>query len=100
MLGIRCLVGTATVTLLAMVQGGMVPVPSGEIDKVHIRLESIREKCLVEDLPEKTVVLGTNSSPSSSASSLPLQLNIQQQVGRAIIMDVSTHHFNCSSLSV
>lgn len=29
-----------------------------EIDKVNIRLEGIREKCLVEELPEKTVVLG------------------------------------------
>ena len=58
MLGIRCLVGATAAALLVMVQGGMVPVPNSEIDKVHIRLESIREKCLVEDLPEKTVVLG------------------------------------------
>ena len=33
-----------------------------EIDKVHIRLEGIREKCLVEELPAKTVVLGKSPS--------------------------------------
>lgn len=34
------------------------PQGPSELEKVFIKLEGIREKCLVEELPEKTVVLG------------------------------------------
>lgn len=37
------------------------PVAIKEIDKVFLKLEGIREKCLVEELPEKTVLLGIHS---------------------------------------
>lgn len=38
-----------------------------ELDLVHVRLEGIREKCLVEDLPENTVVLIKHSASAWSS---------------------------------
>lgn len=33
---------------------------SQELGTVHMRLEGMREKCLVEELPENTVALGNS----------------------------------------
>lgn len=53
-------VGAVLLVLAGAMAGSNVPAPAAlqEIDHVHIRLEGIKEKCLVEELPEKTVVLG------------------------------------------
>jgi hypothetical protein len=34
-----------------------------ELGVIHMRLEGMREKCLVEDLPANTVCLGTPPNP-------------------------------------
>jgi hypothetical protein len=59
---VKCLLSAAA--LLATANAKMEPRPMTELDKVHIRLEGIREKCLVEDLPEKTVLLVKHSATS------------------------------------
>lgn len=50
-----------------------------ELDMVSIRLESVKERCLVEELPENTVVLVKHSASSWSSiskqrSDIPFQL--------------------------
>lgn len=50
--------------------GGMVPAPRSRLDDVFIRLHGIPEKCLIEDLPEKTVLLGTARTRRRAALSL------------------------------
>lgn len=57
--------------LLLLVQASVVPASLNKIDQVFVKLEGIREKCFVEELPEQTVALctaTTGSIPSSSAS--------------------------------
>lgn len=47
--------------LFGGIQSDIVPVEDGgDLERVNIRLEGIREKCLVEELPGSTVVLGNN----------------------------------------
>lgn len=55
------------------------PVALQELDMIHIRLEGIREKCLVEELPENTVVLVKHSATSWNSQTkqrqdIPFQL--------------------------
>lgn len=37
------------------------PTTIKDIDRIFLKLEGIREKCLVEELPEKTVLLGIHT---------------------------------------
>lgn len=49
----------AAITIISLTRAAVVaPNIINDIDDVHIQLAGIKEKCLVEELPEKTVVLG------------------------------------------
>ncbi|PJF18376.1 hypothetical protein PSACC_01791 [Paramicrosporidium saccamoebae] len=84
--------------LLATANAKMEPQPYEvtELDKVHIRLEGIREKCLVEDLPEKTVLLVKHSATSWNTGSsakveTPFQLlvTVRDSSGHTVVRQQS-----------
>lgn len=53
------LIATAVPGVDAKESNAVIPAPRDHISDIYIRLHGIPERCLIEDLPEKTVLLGT-----------------------------------------
>lgn len=77
--------------------GGIVPAMVSDLEKVHIRLEGIREKCLIEEqLSENTVVLvkhvaTTWNSVTNMRVDMPLQLvtTVRDPSGHTVVRQQS-----------